>query len=109
MDHTLMRHSFGPDRFSLAIGKFAPRALAFNTKKAASVYLARSTKLIGYGRQAERIGKTPLYVPGVPATVARAGFVPTVADVHGADDPCVAVEPANFLRATSLDHWAVIR
>jgi TDG/mug DNA glycosylase family protein len=70
MDHTLMRHLFDPARFRLAVGQFAPRALAFNGKKAASVYLARPTKLIGYGRQAERIGETALYV--LPSTSGAA-------------------------------------
>jgi TDG/mug DNA glycosylase family protein len=70
MDHTLMRHSFDPARFRLAIGKFAPRALAFNGKKAPSVYRARHTKLIGYGQQAERIGETALYV--LPSTSGAA-------------------------------------
>ena len=70
MDHTFKRQSFDPTRFRLVIGQFAPRALAFNGKKAASVYLTRPTKLIGYGRQAERIGKTALYV--LPSTSAAA-------------------------------------
>jgi TDG/mug DNA glycosylase family protein len=66
-------HSFDPARFRLAIGQFAPQALAFNGKKAASVYLARPTKLIGYGRQAERIGETALYV--LPSTSGAASGV----------------------------------
>jgi TDG/mug DNA glycosylase family protein len=70
MDHTLMRHAFDPARFGLAIAQFAPCALAFNGKKAASVYLARPTKLIGYGRQAERIAQTALYV--LPSTSGAA-------------------------------------
>jgi double-stranded uracil-DNA glycosylase len=70
MDHTLMGHSFDPTRFKLVVGRFAPRALAFNGKKAASVYLARPTKRIGYGRQAERIGETALYV--LPSTSGAA-------------------------------------
>jgi hypothetical protein len=60
-----MRHSFDPTRFKRVVGQFAPRALAFNGKKAASVYLARPTKLIEYGRQAERIGSVLL--PSSPA------------------------------------------
>ena len=70
MDHTLMRHSFDPASFELAIRQFAPTALAFNGKKAASVYLARPTKLIGYGKQVERIGETALYV--LPSTSGAA-------------------------------------
>jgi TDG/mug DNA glycosylase family protein len=70
MDHTLRRHSFDPISFRLAIGQFSPRALAFNGKKAASIYLARPTKFIRYGRQVERIGETALYV--LPSTSGAA-------------------------------------
>jgi TDG/mug DNA glycosylase family protein len=73
MDHMLMRLSFDLASFRLAIGQFAPRALACNGKKAASIYLARPTKLIGYGKQAERIGETALYV--LPPTSGAASGV----------------------------------
>jgi double-stranded uracil-DNA glycosylase len=70
MDHTLMRHHFDSESFRVAIRQFAPWALAFNGKKAASVYLTRPTKVIEYGRQAEGVGETALYV--LPSTSGAA-------------------------------------
>ncbi len=50
------------------IAAHAPRALAFNGKRAGSVFLAR--KIIGYGLQVEQIGSTAVFV--LPSTSGAA-------------------------------------
>lgn len=49
------------------MARFAPRVLAFNGKRAASVFLGRS---VAYGLQPERIGATTLFV--LPSTSGAA-------------------------------------
>jgi double-stranded uracil-DNA glycosylase len=56
MDHQVARHTFDPDRFEAAIRRYRPHAVAFTSKKAASVWLrARATRSIAYGRQPQSV------------------------------------------------------
>jgi TDG/mug DNA glycosylase family protein len=51
-DHQIARHQFDPGRFVAAMRRWRPRAVAFTSKKAASVWLGTSaTGAIRYGRQ----------------------------------------------------------
>lgn len=52
------------------IRRFAPRFLAFTSKRAASLALGRPTGAIAYGEQAERIGTTRLHVLTSPSGAA---------------------------------------
>jgi TDG/mug DNA glycosylase family protein len=53
MDHEIASHEFDPGRFMASVRYFRPAAVAFNGKKAASIWLGRkATKSIVYGRQA---------------------------------------------------------
>ncbi|MBT5039186.1 MAG: mismatch-specific DNA-glycosylase [Rhodospirillaceae bacterium] len=60
----------GDDTGALAakITRVAPRALAFNGKRAAGVFLAR--KITSYGLQAEQVGSTAVFV--LPSTSGAA-------------------------------------
>lgn len=52
MDRQIARHEFNRDRLVETIRGYRPRAIAFNGKKAASVWLGRKrTEAISYGRQ----------------------------------------------------------
>ena len=51
-DSQIAAHQFDPDRFEAAMRRYRPRAIAFTSKKAASVWRrARTTGAIAYGRQ----------------------------------------------------------
>lgn len=54
------------------IAAFAPRFLAFTSKRAASLALGRPTGSILYGEQAERIGASRLFVLTSPSGAASA-------------------------------------
>jgi TDG/mug DNA glycosylase family protein len=52
MDRQIARHEFNRDGFVQTIRCYRPRAIAFNGKKAASIWLGRKrTEAISYGRQ----------------------------------------------------------
>ena len=52
MDRQIAKHEFNRDRFVETIRCYRPRAIAFNGKKAASIWLGRKrTEAISYGRQ----------------------------------------------------------
>ena len=71
------------------IEEHAPKAVAFNGKKAATwFYNIKSTSLVDYGRQPERIGRTTVFV--LPSTSATSG--------HWDESPWH--ELAEFLRAS---------
>jgi double-stranded uracil-DNA glycosylase len=50
-DHEIAPGAFEPARLTETIGRFRPRAIAFTSKKAASVWLGRPTGAIALGRQ----------------------------------------------------------
>lgn len=61
-------HDVGEFRSKLLI--FEPEIVAFNGKKAASIFLGRPTSEIRYGRQSERVGRSVIWV--LPSTSAAA-------------------------------------
>ncbi len=67
-DSALDAASDDSDALAAKIRRVAPRALAFNGKRAAGVYLAR--KIIAYGLQTERLGQTAIFV--LPSTSGAA-------------------------------------
>ncbi len=69
-DTDLKKSDFAADHFRQKIERYAPAIVAFNGKKAASVFLDQSTNLISYGLQSVMIGKTKIFV--LPSTSARA-------------------------------------
>jgi TDG/mug DNA glycosylase family protein len=66
-DHELDRAHHDPAAVIAKIGRFSPRAAAFNSKNAAQLTLGHK---VDYGRQAETIGGTALFV--LPSTSGRA-------------------------------------
>lgn len=72
MDDELPKNSQYAARLRDAVEVIKPRALAFNGKKAASVFYRVPTRQLSYGRQSERIGATARYVlPSTAATASR--------------------------------------
>lgn len=69
-DTDLKKTDFAADQFRQKIERYAPAIIAFNGKKAASVFLEQNTNLIHYGLQSETLGKTKIFV--LPSTSARA-------------------------------------
>jgi len=74
VDSRIRPDDYDPDGFEAKIRQFQPGFLAFTSKKAASVYLRRQTAQIGYGLQAERIGRTRLWVLPSPSGAARGSW-----------------------------------
>jgi double-stranded uracil-DNA glycosylase len=69
-DEQVSRQAFDTDAFRQKIEKTAPRAVAFNGKRAAETVLARP---VSYGRQSEQIGPAAIFV--LPSTSGAArGF-----------------------------------
>lgn len=64
MDHTLKPSDFDPDAVRAKILHYAPKTLAFNGKRAAKEFYR--VKQIEYGRQAELLGTTVVFV--LPST-----------------------------------------
>jgi TDG/mug DNA glycosylase family protein len=72
-DASLAAGDFDTEGFRARIEAHSPKVVAFNGKKAASVFYALPTSAISYGRQAEGIGETALFV--LPSTSGSArGF-----------------------------------
>jgi len=69
-DAHLKRHDFDVDGFKKRLLKFAPRVIAFNGKKAASLVLGCQTRSVMYGLQATKLGSAMLFV--LPSTSAAA-------------------------------------
>jgi len=59
---SLLRPDHVDQRFLEKIVQYAPRFLAFNGKRAASLALKVSGPMLSYGRQDRMIGRTELYV-----------------------------------------------
>ncbi|MBM3558297.1 MAG: mismatch-specific DNA-glycosylase [Alphaproteobacteria bacterium] len=51
-----------PARLAAAVGRLRPRALAFNGKRAAGLFLGRRGPDLGYGRQPDGIGGMTVFV-----------------------------------------------
>lgn len=73
MDKVLKKTDFDRETFQQKILIHQPRVIAFNGKKAASVFFECGTGLVNYGLQSEMIGKSAIFV--LPSTSAPArGF-----------------------------------
>ena len=60
MDHQIASHEFDPEQFVANVRRYRPRAIAFTSKKAASIWLGKgATRTIAYGRQPERPADFP--------------------------------------------------
>ncbi len=51
MDHQIPAHAFDTAKFEEKMRHYQPRVIAFTSKKAAGLWLARATNLIAFGRQ----------------------------------------------------------
>ncbi len=76
MDHEIATHEFDPDRFEVAVRHYDPGAIAFTSKKAASIWLrARETRSIAYGRQPRAAPDFPeVFVLPSPSGAARSSW-----------------------------------
>jgi TDG/mug DNA glycosylase family protein len=69
-DSVLSSDDFDVPTFRDKLAKFSPRVLAFNGKKAASVFHEVSTRKLDYGLQKDAIGKIKVWV--LPSTSGSA-------------------------------------
>ncbi|MFQ5775132.1 MAG: mismatch-specific DNA-glycosylase [Kiloniellaceae bacterium] len=67
-DGALPRHGDDPAALRAKVVRFRSRILAFVGKRPAGVFLGRA---VDYGRQAERVGETDIYVLPSPSGAAR--------------------------------------
>ncbi|MDO8288589.1 MAG: mismatch-specific DNA-glycosylase [Parvibaculum sp.] len=70
MDHTLTPDQFEVDRFNAAIRQFRPRAIAFTSKKAASLWYGVPTKRVEYGLQPSQPDFPAVFVLSSPSGAA---------------------------------------
>ena len=72
MDHEIASGEFDVAAFEAKMRRHQPRAIAFTSKKAASIWLGRATRTITYGRQAEPgIDFPEIFVLPSPSGAAR--------------------------------------
>jgi TDG/mug DNA glycosylase family protein len=73
MDHQIAKHEFDSRQFEANIRRYRPRAIAFTSKKAASIWLrVSSTHGIALGRQANAPANFPeVFVLPSPSGAAR--------------------------------------
>jgi double-stranded uracil-DNA glycosylase len=69
-DHEIAAADHNVEEFRNKLLTFEPKIIAFNGKKAASIFLSRSTLEIPYARQSERVGQSIVWV--LPSTSAAA-------------------------------------
>ena len=69
-DDELTSDGFDVAGFARKMRRFQPRAIGFTSKTSASIFLGRDTGEITYGRQAETIGASALFV--LPSTSGQA-------------------------------------
>jgi len=69
-DSDIAPEHFDVKRFENSMERFRPRAIAFTSKKAASVYLGRSTGKIALGRQPDVPGFPQVFVMCSPSGLA---------------------------------------
>ncbi len=71
MDHEIKINEFDPAHFKANIDRYHPRAIAFTSKKAASIALGKTrTRELSYGRQHSLIGPEAFVLPS-PSGAAR--------------------------------------
>ncbi len=68
VDTQLSKHHFDRDRLRATILRYAPKILAFTSKRAGSEFLGRP---VGYGLLLEKVGDTALFVLPSPSGAAR--------------------------------------
>ena len=73
MDRDVKAHEFDPEQFVANVRHYRPRAIAFTSKKAASIWLGKgATHSIPYGRQPERPADFPeVFVLPSPSGAAQ--------------------------------------
>ena len=73
MDHQVPTHTFDPAQFETNVRHYRPRAIAFTSKKAASLWRrVSSTRGIALGRQTDRPARFPeVFVLPSPSGAAR--------------------------------------
>jgi TDG/mug DNA glycosylase family protein len=73
MDHQVKSHEFDPKQFEDNVRCYRPRAVAFTSKRAASVWLGKAaTRAMSYGRQSTRPVNFPeVFVLPSPSGAAR--------------------------------------
>jgi TDG/mug DNA glycosylase family protein len=69
-DSDLSRHDFDVDKLKEKLASFTPNILAFNGKKAASVFYRTPTRHLEYGRQSRGAGETIVWI--LPSTSGAA-------------------------------------
>ena len=70
MDHEIAPEQFDVPRFEKAIARAAPRAIAFTSKKAASVFLRAPTGRLALGRQGRLYRRSEIFVLASPSGAA---------------------------------------
>lgn len=70
MDHEIAPEQFDVPRFEKAIARAAPRAIAFTSKKAASVFLRAPTGRLAPGRQKRPHNRSEIFVLTSPSGAA---------------------------------------
>jgi TDG/mug DNA glycosylase family protein len=96
MDHQIANHEFDPKQFEANVRRYRPRAIAFTSKRAASIWLGKSTtRAIPYGRQPQTTPDFPeVFVLPSPSGAARSywSIAPwqELADWYHASGPPVA-------------------
>jgi TDG/mug DNA glycosylase family protein len=73
MDHEIPKDTFDSRLFEASVRRYRPRAIAFTSKKAASIWLGRTaTRAVPYGRLTERPTDFPeVFVLPSPSGAAR--------------------------------------
>jgi TDG/mug DNA glycosylase family protein len=70
MDHEIDPDQFDVPRFEKAIARCLPRAIAFTSKKAASVFLRAPTGRLAHGRQKRPYSRSEIFVLTSPSGAA---------------------------------------
>jgi TDG/mug DNA glycosylase family protein len=73
MDRQIVKHEFDREHFEVNVRRYRPRAIAFTSKKAAGIWLGKSTtRAIGYGWQPPTVPDLPaVFVLPSPSGAAR--------------------------------------
>ena len=74
MDHEIVRQSFDVAGFKSKIETYRPRTIAFTSKKAASLFYNKPTKLISLGRQQSESGFPDVFVLPSPSGAASGSW-----------------------------------
>lgn len=70
MDRDITRGGYDVGRFNDVMRLYAPRAIAFTSKRAGSIYLRKPTRLISYGEQPAMVGGPRIFVMPSPSGAA---------------------------------------